>query len=607
MAEVQLASADNRIPVRRTHIAQATIAVVVLTASCLLAGLQPLSAWWFWVGATAALTAAVVQPYFTGPSSAVPYGLAGVGAYASADRTDVETVWLIYLIVAGLVITTSVLALAAEPGRMREMAHWFSTRLGRPVNLGFGALAIETLRLGSNESIDQAGMLAIGVSAAMFASMPDWHRLMAMIPAGTARISTVETAIEPNVVLVSGTPRLAKGTSVMVHGRSEVLGVVVSNMAHKRGNRAQIVLNRPWTDVAASSGERCRVEIQEGEPDPPIAFATEGTNESALVLHPFSQLDYGDTVRWDSGDRSYLYQVTELRLEKVLWDSSAVIESRASASLLGSVRNGRSLESEPALPLPYQPVRSANTCRASLPDGYSPIGKIAGTAIPFGVSASEIVSHHLALLGMSGMGKTTAARRLTDVLSKESLVVAMDGTGEYRTRFGLSTMDPKSASLISPGCWVYEPKGSLAQRATEFIEQLMATANREYQAGDDPLRRTLLLEEAHSFLPEWNFAASRDEPQYVAKSCRYLLQARKFGLGFILVSQRTAVISKSALSQCESYILFRTVDPTGLEYIEGIAGRAMRAAAPNLARYQAICAGPAFSTTSPVIVDLDPY
>lgn len=136
-----------------------------------------------------------------------------------------------------------------------------------------------------------------------------------------------------------------------------------------------------------------------------------------------------------------------------------------------------------------------------------------------------------------------------------------------------------------------EPAGEPALKAKEFIRLLMTDANEEYAEGI-PHSRTLVLEEAHSYLPEWNFTASKSESDWVAESCRYILQARKVGISFILVSRRTAVISKSALSQCESYIIFRTLDLTSLEYIEGVVGPNMRDATSSLSRYQAICVGP---------------
>lgn len=168
---------------------------------------------------------------------------------------------------------------------------------------------------------------------------------------------------------------------------------------------------------------------------------------------------------------------------------------------------------------------------------------ISGTRVELGISPEALRAHHLAILGMSGMGKSTVSRRVCEMMAEDSFVVAMDGTGEYRTRFNFDSL-PTDSDASEVGMWVYEPGGQPAQRAHEFIEKLMTAANEEYSANEQPLPRTLLLEEAHSYLPEWNFNASRQESEWVSKSARYILQARKFGLSFVMVSQRTAVISK---------------------------------------------------------------
>jgi len=580
-------------------------AVGVLAGASLAAGLDPIGAWWFWVGATAALTAAVVQPYFTDPFAALMYGLAGVGAFASATRTGVESLWALHLALSAGVSATALLSLTLSSGKPREMCKWLSTRLGRPLILGFGALAIENLRLAADQSLNVAGTLAMGAFAALLLSSLDWYRLWSMTPFVAASVASIETAIEPNLILISTGQRLPRGTRVRVTGKGIATGVVASNLAHKAGNRVQIVLDEPWVKVAAAAGAQCIVEVIAVEDDPPVAFAAEGSTERSLVLHPFGTLTYGDTVRWDREGRTYLYQVTDLRLERLVWDGSTVIEERASAIQLGGVGDGGSVEFDPILPDPYQPVRSARTYKVPLPSGHRRIGMIAGTAVEFGVSPEALGDHHLAILGMSGMGKSTVSRRITEIISDESFVVAMDGTGEYRSRFEFEVLD-LSRTSDDPGRWVHEPVGEPALKARDFIKSLMDSGNDEYKVGI-PRRRTLLLEEAHSYLPEWNFNASKEESAWVSKSCRYILQARKFGLSFILVSQRTAVISKSALSQCESYLIFRTLDATSLEYVESIAGKAMREAVSSLARFQAVCVGPAFSTTSPVIVDLDPH
>jgi DNA helicase HerA-like ATPase len=84
-----------------------------------------------------------------------------------------------------------------------------------------------------------------------------------------------------------------------------------------------------------------------------------------------------------------------------------------------------------------------------------------------------------------------------------------------------------------------------------------------------------------------------------------MMQARKYDLSFVIVCQRTAAISKSALSQCESYVVFKTVDETALAYLEGMAGPTTRKVLPLLGRYEALCFGPAFNSENPIIVSLD--
>jgi len=210
---------------------------------------------------------------------------------------------------------------------------------------------------------------------------------------------------------------------------------------------------------------------------------------------------------------------------------------------------------------------------------------------------------HIAILGMSGMGKTAVAQRICSTLGSDHVVVALDTTGEYRSH--LSFPDWSDSDFDSVGHFVYEPKGDPPDKAAVFIERCMSAGAAEYQSGDRPTPRVVLLEEAHTFLPEWNVAL-RAQQERVAFSTRMIMQARKFGLTFVIVSQRTAVVAKSALSQCENYIIFKTLDQTGLEYLESLVGSEMREAIPSLERYEAMCVGPAFNSDAPVIISLDP-
>ncbi len=70
----------------------------------------------------------------------------------------------------------------------------------------------------------------------------------------------------------------------------------------------------------------------------------------------------------------------------------------------------------------------------------------------------------------------------------------------------------------------------------------------------------------------------------------------------VLISQRTAVVAKSALSQCENLIVFRSVDQTGLDYLEQVGGPGVRNVLSALRQGEALVMGPAISSDRPVAI-----
>jgi len=592
--------------IRRVRLAQAFVSVAILIAAALVNGLNPFAEWWFWVAATTSVTIAVVEPYFTGTTSALLFSIGALSSVISADRAGVEALWVAYLGIAGVVAASALVAMASRTGRLHDGAHWIATRFGRPLWLGVSAVGIELLRRTSTESMSSATSVAVGVLLALVIATPDWYRLFVAAKPGLGGLATIETAVEPNLVLLTTDQRFSPGSAVRVEGTTSSTGVVIGNLAHKGGNRIQVALDRPWYEVVQASGQQCAVLAAKPAGLKAVAFVAEGSNDRTLSLRPFGAVTRGDTVYWEhsSTGRKYLYQILSRELTRDVWDGAAVVAEHATAVMLGAVDAG-GVVYDAALPAPYVPVFTAEDITGTLPSGFDTIGTIAGTRLPFGISVERLRGHHLAILGMSGMGKSTVARRIIDLLSGESVVIALDGTGEYRSRFGMARWDA-SVGLDTCGAWVHELAGTQAEKAAQFIEQVMSEASAEYANGT-PKYRSLLLEEAHAYLPEWNFTAARGEADWVARSCRFILQARKFGLSFVLVSQRTAVISKSALSQFESYIVLRTLDETSLQYVEGVLGREFRETIASLARYQAVCVGPAFSTATPVVVNLAPF
>jgi hypothetical protein len=124
----------------------------------------------------------------------------------------------------------------------------------------------------------------------------------------------------------------------------------------------------------------------------------------------------------------------------------------------------------------------------------------------------------------------------------------------------------------------------------------------EYLAGNS-FPRTITIDEAHQFMPEpagMSFGVAGRESSIAFGVL--MMEIRKYGISAILISQRTVVVAKSALSQCENLIAFRSVDQTGLDYLEVIAGVGVRLMLPRLQHAQALAFGPAISSDTPVAV-----
>jgi len=137
------------------------------------------------------------------------------------------------------------------------------------------------------------------------------------------------------------------------------------------------------------------------------------------------------------------------------------------------------------------------------------------------------------------------------------------------------------------------------------MDHVVEKAAQEYAVGD-PVARTVLIEEAHQFIPEpasLTFGPERDAAYQLGI---LVMQVRKYGISMVLVSQRTAVVAKSALTQCENIIAFRSIDKTGLEYMEEVAGPNVRRLLPSLRQGEAVVLGPAFSSEAPVAVTVAP-
>src|SRR2546421_12494623 len=72
--------------------------------------------------------------------------------------------------------------------------------------------------------------------------------------------------------------------------------------------------------------------------------------------------------------------------------------------------------------------------------------------------------------------------------------------------------------------------------------------------------------------PEWNAVASEGDKAATNGTAKAILQGRKYGLGCLVVTQRTANVTKTILNQCNTVFALRVFDSTGMEFLRNYVG-----------------------------------
>jgi DNA helicase HerA-like ATPase len=115
----------------------------------------------------------------------------------------------------------------------------------------------------------------------------------------------------------------------------------------------------------------------------------------------------------------------------------------------------------------------------------------------------------------------------------------------------------------------------------------------------------LLLEEAHNFVPAR--ANTPAEQRAIMTTKQIAQEGRKFGVGMILISQRPSRLDETTLSQCNSYIIMRLVNPADQNFVRKVVeslGEDDAKMLPNLDVGEALLSGQLINF--PVLVKVKP-
>ena len=290
--------------------------------------------------------------------------------------------------------------------------------------------------------------------------------------------------------------------------------------------------------------------------------------------------------------------------------------------------------------------------------GIIELGKVPNTDFPVLMDINTAITHHMAVLGVTGTGKSVFVRNLIKqyVNFGNRKIFIIDFTGEHKKKLPNITpfitseeekeiynnfdainsemdkfpnqrnqqllIDSKNAIVktIRTAIKTYLeskeqfkiielPDVQNSQNIFDFtrvlFKQIFSIAKKNMDNTESP-QLCIVLEEAHTIIPEWNFASDSNKNSQASMNAisQIALQGRKYNVGLLVIAQRTANVSKTVLTQCNSIVSFTEYDNTSIDFLANYYGDSIAHILPSLKFRQAVAAGKAFSSTVPMIFEV---
>jgi hypothetical protein len=450
-------------------------------------------------------------------------------------------------------------------------------------------------------------------------------------------VATLYRISDPRVMelnINADAPRNIVGQSITIKTQDDKRigsGIAIDDRTVAGNRIAKVAIFEQTSDwnYVASEPEKTVIDIQSQSSQPqdiPISVVDVGSTIPSLkfFVHPDILLQKGEIV-WCStsnGTKIY-YQIT---LANIVQDSAP--EGNITKSVLVTAGQLGTWDEVNLRFNPYPWVAPAGTLiyRVSqqqgnyvVPPTSASVGLIPNSDFPIHASIDDLVTHNTAIVGVTGSGKSYLAFHLIESLISANIkVLILDLTRQhyvYMSRHnptalaGPQDVRPWIQSQSNLAIHQFAINRSFPQVTREFVEEAFAELSQtQLQAGVNlPARLCIVFEEAHSLIPEWNQVVIPSDQAQVNTTARTILQGRKFGLGSLIITQRTANVTKTVLNQCNTIVALRSFDQTGLDFLRNYMGDEYSQAISTLPDRDGIIVGKASSCSTPVIFRIPDY
>ena len=246
------------------------------------------------------------------------------------------------------------------------------------------------------------------------------------------------------------------------------------------------------------------------------------------------------------------------------------------------------------------------------------VGVVPRSKYPIFIDLEESVSHHIAVIGKTGTGKSRMAAKILEKMAtdgfkvvilevdrkhKQSLTTYINSEIIEEQNSDTFDLSKTTKNVISIN-WQTDDKDkstgtlNLSEITANLIEKVVA-----YQTLNEDQKICIAMEEAYDFIPESTFGDQGFGQKKVSRISQVVLKCRKHNIGFLIITQRTALVTKTILYQCHTIIALQSFDETSKNFMSAYINQKYLDSMSILPRFRAIVVGKGSSCDKPVIVD----
>lgn len=399
-------------------------------------------------------------------------------------------------------------------------------------------------------------------------------------------------------------------------------------------------------------------------PSLPIGLVCEGSRIGSINFDTWDaqKCREGLLVFCPINEERVYYQITDGNTREEVLEKHRHGLQVAQAAQLGTHSPKKGFKKYGWVPQPNTPVFVMSDQPDLPPPELEPdefvIGTVPGSSVSVVADIGDMLTYHTAILGVTGTGKTELAYDLIrEAVSAGIKVFCVDLTGLYQRRLWVlrpvdlsipqddaSELDEKLFAVEAGEYAGYKEKPVLRDfaselrqevgeqverflssedqfvglfnlptisntKATILVTQMYVSAVLRY-ARSHPAANPILvvLEEAHTVIPEAITMGLGDfeSKAMVANIAQIALQGRKYKVGLLVIAQRTATVTKTVLTQCNTIISFASFDERSRAFLANFYGKDHASLLPNLRFLEAVMFGKGINSERPLIVKI-PY